>query len=145
MREGEFGTFGDGAQIDLHERLAGILGTACPAPAHFQPLGTYHLEIFAAALVLGAIKHAEANLKAATDTRIRLDQQHGAGIGPPPPNDALLRGERIEHDRRSSPDPAHNSEARHHPLFLASASLASVQAASRSRLPHQKRSYRRSQ
>src|SRR6516225_9075249 len=71
MGKGEFGAFGDGAKIDLDERLAGILAT-CPPPTHRQPLGPHDLEIFAAALMLGAVEHPEADTIAAADPHIGL-------------------------------------------------------------------------
>src|SRR6202048_363234 len=75
MGEGEFGAFGNGAKIDLDERLTRILA-ARPAPAHRQPLRSYDLEIFAAALMLAAIEHSEADPEATADAHIGLGQQH---------------------------------------------------------------------
>src|SRR6266446_4660532 len=118
MGEGELGAFGNGAKIDLDERLAGILA-AHPAPAHRQPLRSYDLEIFAAALMLAAVEHAEADPEAAADARIGLGQQHRAAVRTPPAGDALRRGERVEDDRWPRRDPAHEGEAGHRPLSLA--------------------------
>src|SRR5258708_39035171 len=125
MGKGELGAFGNGAKIDLDERFAGILA-AQPAPAHRQPLRSYDLEIFAAALMLAAVERAEADPEAAADAGIGLGQQHRAAVGTPPAGDALGRGERVEDDRRPRGDPAHDGEAGHRPLFLASASLLSA-------------------
>ena|SRR6516164_5165674 len=74
MGEGELGAFANGAKIDLDERFAGILLAARPAPAHRQPLWPYDLEIFAAALMLGAVQHAEADPIAAAGAHIGLGQ-----------------------------------------------------------------------
>ena len=93
MGEDKLGTFGDGAKIDFDERLAGILLAAGPAPAHRQPLGSNDLEIFAAAFMLAAIEHAEADPVAAADTQVGLGQQDRAVVGPPPAGDALRRGQ----------------------------------------------------
>src|SRR5262245_23191290 len=60
MSERQLGAFGNGAKIELQERLTGILAIR-PAPAHRQPPRLNDLEIFAAALMLAAVKHAEAN------------------------------------------------------------------------------------
>src|SRR5260370_39673637 len=98
MGEGELGAFGNGAKIDLDARLAGILA-ADPTPAHRQPLRSYDLEIFAAALVLAAVEHAAADPEAAADAHIGLCQQHRAAVGTPPAGDALRRSERVEDDR----------------------------------------------
>src|SRR5260221_3754023 len=126
--EGELGAFGNGAKIDLDERLAGIVA-AQPAPAHRQPLRPCDLAIFAAAFVLAAVEHAEADPEAAADAQIGLGQQHRAAIGTPPAGNALRRGERVEDDRWPRRDPAHDGEAVHRPRFLASASLPSAYAA----------------
>jgi hypothetical protein len=72
--KGQLGAFGDGAKPDLDERLAGILHPTGPAPAHRQALGSHDLEIFAAAFVLAAVEHAEANPVAAADARVGLGQ-----------------------------------------------------------------------
>src|SRR5438270_137709 len=114
MGEGELGALGNGAQVDLDARLAGILA-ARPAPAHRQPARSFDLEIFAAALVLTAVEHAEAHAEAAADARVGLGEQHRAVIGPPPAGDTLRRGERVEDDRWPRLDPAHESEAGHRP------------------------------
>src|SRR5271169_4507532 len=106
MGEGELGALGDYAKVDLDKRLAGIL-IARPAPAHRQPLRPDNLAIFAAAFMLAAIEHAEADPEAAADAHIGLRQQHRAGVGSPPASDAFRRGERIEHDRRPCRDPAY--------------------------------------
>src|SRR5215203_4912564 len=87
MGEREFGALGNGAKPDLDKRLAGILDTACPAPAHAQPFGLHDLDIFAAARMLAAIEHAEADPEAATDLGVNLRDQHGAAVGAPPVGD----------------------------------------------------------
>src|ERR1700726_3054377 len=110
MGEGEPRPFGNASKIDLDARLAGILA-ARPAPAHRQPLRSYDLDIFAAALMLAAVEHAEADPEAAADARIGLGQQHRAAVGTPPAGDALRPGERVENDRRPRRDPAHEGEA----------------------------------
>src|SRR6266404_6848206 len=125
MGEDELGAFGNGAKIDLDERLAGILA-AHPAPAHRQSLRSHDLEIFAAALMLAAVEHAEPDPEAAADAHIGLGQQHLAAVGTPPAGDALRRGERVEDDRRPRRDPAHEGKAGHRPLSLAAASLPSA-------------------
>src|SRR6516165_6798909 len=81
MGEGELGAFGDGAKIDLDERLAGILA-ARPAPAHRQPIGSDDLQIFAAALMLSAVEHAEAYPIAAADPHIGRGGNTGPSSGP---------------------------------------------------------------
>src|SRR6266478_6340941 len=126
MGEGEFGAFGNRAKLDLDERLAGILLPASPAPAHRQPLGPHDLEVFAAALVLAAVEHPKADAVTTADPQIRLSQQHRAVVGTPPAGDALRRGERVEDDRRSRPDAAHESEAGHRSFSCISASLLSA-------------------
>src|SRR5271157_4267938 len=83
MGEGQLGTFGDGAKLDLDERLARILFPAGPTPAHRQPLGSYDLEIFAAALVLAAVEHADAAPLAAADARTVLWEEPGLLVGTP--------------------------------------------------------------
>src|SRR5271169_376466 len=82
MGEGQLGAFGDGAKPDLDERLAGILLPTGPAPAHRQPLGSYDLEIFAAALVLTAVEDAEASPVAAADARVGPANSTGPSSGP---------------------------------------------------------------
>src|SRR6516162_6828788 len=74
MGESELCPVGDSAEIDLDERLAGILA-ARPAPAHRQPVGPHDLEIFAAAFMLAAVEHAEADPIAAADAQVGLHQQ----------------------------------------------------------------------
>src|SRR6516165_10205975 len=83
MGEGELGAFGDGTEIDLDQRQAGILA-ARPAPTHRQPLRPHDFAIFAAALVLAAVEHAKADPVAATDAQIGLGQQYRAVVGTPP-------------------------------------------------------------
>src|SRR5260370_5889453 len=143
MSERQFGAFGSGAKVDLDQRFAGILA-ALPSPAHCQAFRSYDLEIFAAALVLAAVERAEADPEAAADAYVGLGQQHGAGIRAPPAGDAVGCRERVEDDGWPRRRPAYQGEAGHRPLFLASASLRSAQAAGRSRLRDQKRSERRS-
>src|SRR3984893_2258930 len=126
MGEGELGASGNGAKIDLDERLAGILLPTRPAPAHRQPLGSRDLEIFAAALMLAAAEHAKADPVAAADSRIGLGQQHRAVVGAPPAGDALRCGERVEDDRRPCPDAAYEGEAGHPPFSCSSVSLLSA-------------------
>src|SRR5258708_36321735 len=99
MSECEFGPLGNGAKPDLDKRLAGIFDAARPAPAHAQPLGLHDFEIFAAALMLAAVEHAEADPEAAADPRLGLRHEHGAAVGAPPAGDAVRRGERVEDDR----------------------------------------------
>src|SRR5271169_2931154 len=82
MGEGQLGTFGNGAKLDLDERFTGILFSAYPTPAHRQPLGSYDLEIFAAALVLTAVEDAEASPVAAADARVGPANSTGPSSGP---------------------------------------------------------------
>src|SRR5882724_3201675 len=89
MRECQFGSLGNGTKPDLDKRLAGILGAARPAPTHAQPLGFHDFEIFAAALMLASIEHAEAYPEAATNLRVGLRHKHGAAVGAPPAGNAF--------------------------------------------------------
>jgi hypothetical protein len=130
MGQGELGPLGNGAQPDLEKRFAGILGAAGPAPAHAQPFGTRDVEILAAALMLFSVERAESDPEAAADPRVALRYEHGAAIGPPPAGDALRRGERVEDDRWTRPDPAHERQAGHLSFFLMSAFRASASLAS---------------
>jgi hypothetical protein len=70
MGEGQLSTFGDGAKLDLDERLAGILHPTCPTPA--APV--LQLRDICRCLLLAAVEHAEANPVAATDARVGLGQ-----------------------------------------------------------------------
>ena len=96
MHEREFGPLGNGAKPDLDKRLAGIFRTSRPAPTHAQPLGLHDFEIFAAALMLASIEHAEAYPEAATNLRVGLPHKHGAAVRAPPAGDAFRCSERIE-------------------------------------------------
>ena len=107
MCECEFGPLGNGAKPDLDKRFAGIFGAARPPPTHAQPLGLHDFEIFAAALMLASIEHAEAYPEAATNLRVGLRYKHRAAVGAPPAGDAFRCGERIEDNRWSCLDPAH--------------------------------------
>src|SRR5215470_1517270 len=84
MCECEFGPLGNGAKPDLDKRFAGIFGAARPPPTHAQPLGLHDFEIFAAALVLASVEHAEAHSEAATNLRVGLRHKHGAVAVRPP-------------------------------------------------------------
>src|SRR3984893_10939056 len=106
MSECEFGPFGNSAKPDLDKRLAGIFGAARPAPTHAQPLGLHDFEIFAAALMVASIEHAEAYPEAAANLRVGLRHKHGTVVGPPPAGDAFRCGERIEDNRWPRLDPA---------------------------------------
>src|SRR5882724_2288853 len=125
MSESELGTFGRRAKVDLDQRFIRIL-TALPSPAHCQAFRSYDLEIFAAALVLAAVEHAEADPEAPADAHVGLGQQHGAGVRAPPAGNAVGRRECVEDDGWPRRNPAHEGEAGHRPLFLASASLRSA-------------------
>src|ERR1700732_5512254 len=93
MGEGQLGAVRNGAQTHFNALLAGILAVG-PPPAHRQPLGPDDLEILPTAFMLAAVEHAEADPKAAADTRVGLGQQHRAVVWPPPASDALGRGQR---------------------------------------------------
>src|SRR6267154_1021005 len=125
MSEDEFRAIGGRAKVDLDQGFAGILA-ALPAPAHGQAFSSHDLEIFPAALMLGAIESAEANPEAPADAHIGLGQQHRAVVRAPPAGNALGRRERVEDDGWPRRDPAYEGEAGHRPLFLASASLRSA-------------------
>src|SRR6516162_5760488 len=125
MGESELCPVGDSAEIDLDERLAGILA-ARPAPAHRQPVGPHDLEIFAAAFMLAAVEHAEADPIAAADAQVGLGQQYRAVVGAPPASNALRSRKRVEDDRRPRLDAAHDGEAGHPPFSCISASLPSA-------------------
>src|SRR5882757_6988925 len=119
MREREFSPLDNGAKPDLDKRLAGIFDAACPTPTHAQPFRLHDLEIFAAALMLAAIEHAEAYPKAATNLGVSLRHKHGAAVGAPPAGDSLACGERIEDNRGPRFDPPDKRQTgRHHPFFL---------------------------
>src|SRR5207253_10442890 len=130
MCECEFGSLGNGAKPDLHKRLAGIFGAARPAPTHAQPLGLHDLEIFAAALMLASIEHAEAYPEAATNLGVTFRHKHGAAVGAPPAGDSLGCCERIEDNRGPRFDPPDKRQTGHRLFFLTSSSLPSAYAAS---------------
>src|SRR5260221_3231625 len=119
MCECELGPLGNGAKPDLDKRLAGIFDAARPAPTHAHPLRLHDLEIFAAALMLGSVEHAEAYPEAATNPRLGLRHKHRAAVWAPPAGDAFRCGERIEDDRRPRLDPAHERQTGHRLFFLA--------------------------
>src|SRR5207342_3102712 len=107
MCECELGPLGNGAKRDLDKRLTGIFDAARPAPTHAQPLGLHDLEIFAAALMLASVEHAEAYPEAATDLRVGFRHKNGAAVRAPPTGDAFRCGERIEDNGWPRLDPAH--------------------------------------
>src|SRR5713101_5726992 len=99
MCEGQFRAFGDCAEPDLDARHAGVFLAAFPTPTHCDAFGPDEFEIFAAALVLGAVEHAEAHAVAAAHAYVRLRQKHRPRVRTPPLRDAFGRGDSIENDR----------------------------------------------
>src|SRR5258707_15120162 len=126
MCEGQFRAFGDCAEPDLDARHAGVFLAAFPTPTHCDAFGPDEFEIFAAALVLGAVEHAEAHAVAAAHAYVRLRQKHRPRVRTPPLRDAFGRGDSIENDRRPRLDATHERERRHRPFLRASPSLASA-------------------
>src|SRR6185312_17145699 len=116
MRESELGSGIDRPQIDLDTRLfARFLGLAPvgPTPAHDQAGWLGDFEILAAALMLGAVKHPEADPELTAYPDIGFGKKHRSVVGTPPAGDAVRRRQGVEDDRGAGRDPAHQGQARH--------------------------------
>src|SRR5882757_7414904 len=125
MGERDLGALGNGLERDLDARLVGVFLAAFPAPTHHHPFGPHDIEVFAAAFVLRAVEQTETYAIAAALARIGFRDQHRPGIRPPPLRDAFRGRDRVEYDRRSRFDAAHQGEARHARFFRDSASWRS--------------------
>src|SRR5271168_1706478 len=108
------------------------LAATGPLPAHDKAFGLDDIEILAGALMFGAVERAEAHPESTAAAHIRLGKEYRAGIRPPPLRDAIRRGQRLEDDRWPGTDSPYQRQTDHRPFFLASASLFSAYAASRS-------------
>src|SRR6185437_11903861 len=116
MNQRELGSALDRAKPDFQPRDPAVLlegPVHDPAPAHDHALGSRDLEEFAGALVLEAVRGAEARAKAAADAPVRFDEDRRIVVRPPPGADTLRRHERLEDDRRPRGDPADERHLAH--------------------------------
>src|SRR5271163_441298 len=143
MGKSDLGPGIDAFEVNLDPGdLAALVGLAAtgPLPAHDQAFGLDDIEILAGALMFATVEQAEAHPESTAAAHIRLGKEYRTAIRPPPLRDAMRRGQRLEDNRWPGTDSPYQSKTGHRPFFLASASLFSAYAASRSRLLDQKRS-----
>src|SRR6185437_806716 len=116
MSKRELGSGIDRSQIDLDTRFFARflrLARVGPTPAHDQAGWLDDFEVLAAALMLGAVKHPEADPELTAYPDIGFGKKHGSVVGAPPAGDAVRRRQGVEDDRRTGRDPAHQGQARH--------------------------------
>src|ERR1700746_1358483 len=129
MGQGKFCAEFNRLEIEFKTRdVAGFVGVPArgPLPGHDETAVLHNLEIFAGALVLSSIEHAEPHPEPAADAHIRLGQQNRTTVRSPPAGDALRCCDCFEDNRRARSDAADEREACHRSFLLAAASLLSA-------------------
>src|SRR6185312_11946304 len=101
MSERELGSGIDRSQIDLDTRFFARflrLARVGPTPAHDQTSWLDDFDILAAALVLSAVKHPEADPESTAHADIGFGKKHRSIVGAPPAGDAVRRRQGVEDD-----------------------------------------------